>query len=58
MSEGIGFIIGFAAGVIAASDTLTTVSVTEVTTDKKNKSVVPVTANTSATTNTVAASAS
>jgi hypothetical protein len=47
-----------AAGVIAASDTLTTVSVTEVTTDKKNKSVVPVTANASATTNTVAASAS
>jgi hypothetical protein len=29
-----------AAGVIAASDTLTTISVAEVTTDNKNKSVV------------------
>ena len=47
-----------AAGVIAASDTLTTVSVAEVNTDKKNKSVIPVTANATATTNTVAASAS
>jgi hypothetical protein len=47
-----------AAGVIAASDTLTTVSVAEVNTDKKNKSVIPVTANVTATTNTVAASAS
>jgi len=47
-----------AAGVIAASDTLTTVSVAEVTTDKKNKYVIPVTSNASATTNIVAASAS
>ena len=47
-----------AAGVISASEPLTTFSVAEVNTDKKNKSVIPVTANAAATTNTVAASAS
>ena len=47
-----------AAGVISASEPLTTFSVTEVNTDKKNKSVIPVTANAAATTNTVAACAS
>ena len=47
-----------AAGVISASEPLTTFSVAEVNTDKKNKSVIPVTANAAATPNTVAASAS
>jgi hypothetical protein len=46
-----------AAGVISATETLATVSVAEVKTDKKNKAVVPATA-TAAATSTVATPAS
>ena len=42
------------AGVISATETLTTFSVAELKTDKNNKTVVPVTANTTANASTVA----